>query len=49
MVNHLRLQRADSFLQVAGNRGELLKRGFQVFDDFCCDDVGIGKVGAVFE
>jgi hypothetical protein len=27
----------------------LLKRGLQIFDDFLRDDVGIRKIGAVFE
>ena len=28
---------------------QLCERGLEVFDDFGGDDVGIGKVGAVFE
>ena len=27
----------------------MLKRGFQILNNFCGDNVGIGKIGAVFE
>jgi hypothetical protein len=38
-----------SLLQVVGYCGELGEGGLEVFDDFGDDDVGIRKVGAVFE
>ena len=37
------------FFQISGDLGELGEGGLEVFDDFCGDDIGIGKVGAVFE
>jgi hypothetical protein len=36
-------------LQISCDCGELLKSSFQVFDDLGGDDVGVGKIGAVFE
>jgi hypothetical protein len=36
-------------LQICGDFGELGEGGLEIFHDFGCDDVGIGKVGAVFE
>ena len=35
--------------EVRGNFGELSECGLEVFDDFGGDDVGIGKIGAIFE
>ena len=39
----------DLPLQISGDGGELRESGFQIFDDFLRDDIGIGKVRAVFE
>jgi len=36
-------------LQICCDFGELGKGGLEVFDNFSGDDVGIGKVGAVFK
>ena len=36
-------------LEVGRDFGELSKSGSEVFDDFSGNDVGIGRVGAVFE
>jgi CxxC motif-containing protein (DUF1111 family) len=41
--------RPELLLQIIRDFGELGKGGFQVLDNFLCDHVGIGKVGAVFE
>jgi len=35
--------------EVRGNFGELSQRSLEVFDDLGGDDVGIGKISAVFE
>ena len=46
----LRMQRVgQSALQITSDFGELGKGGLQVFDNFLSDNIGIGKVGAVFE
>jgi hypothetical protein len=34
--------------KIIRNQSELLKRSFEVIDDFLCDDIGIGEIGAVF-
>jgi hypothetical protein len=41
--------RSFGFLQIIGDFGELGEGGLEVFNDFGGDDVGIGKVRAVFE
>jgi hypothetical protein len=36
-------------LQICCNRGELLKRSFQILDNLVSDNIRVGKVGALFE
>ena len=36
-------------MKSAGDRGELTGRGAEVLHGLCGDDIGIGKIGAVFE
>ncbi len=48
-MNLLALLLSSLVFQIIRDFGELLKRGFQVFDNFLSDDVGIGEIGAVFE
>jgi hypothetical protein len=35
--------------QIRSDFGELGESGLKVFNDFGCDHIGIGKIGAVFE
>ena len=39
----------DLPLQISGDGGELRDSGFQIFDDFLRDNIGIGEVGAVLK
>jgi hypothetical protein len=40
---------AGSLLKIRRNFRKLSKSGLEIFDNFGGDDIGIGRIGAVFE